>query len=155
MLQDIDTKQKVANASYKAMEELDFQMLLSINYYVNSSSIHICFPMKTKKLASESTDIDDDLIAFSYFFGHLVEEIRGTKYGSDKELIPTFSPYEVYQFSDSVSKHLSKDPLAKIEKTLLHSKKNSLFKKKSPLIEEFTMVREKRKLQQKGKMHQT
>ena len=48
MLEDMDTKEKVANASYKNMEELDFQILLPVNYYVNPSSIHICFPMKIK-----------------------------------------------------------------------------------------------------------
>ena len=49
ILENIDTKEKVANASYKDMEELDFQILLPDNYYVNTSSIHICFPMKIKK----------------------------------------------------------------------------------------------------------
>ena len=49
ILENIDTKEKVANAFYKDMEELDFQILLPDNYYVNTSSIHICFPMKIKK----------------------------------------------------------------------------------------------------------
>lgn len=46
MLEDIDTKEKVASLSYKDMEELDFQIILPDNYYVNPSSIHICFPVK-------------------------------------------------------------------------------------------------------------
>ena len=29
-----------------------------------------------------------------------------TKYGNDKQLIPTFSPYEIYQYSDSMLKQL-------------------------------------------------
>ena len=49
-----------------------------------------------------------------------MKEISITKYGSDKELIPTFSPYEIYQYSDSMLKHLPKDTLKKIEKTLLY-----------------------------------
>ena len=32
MLEDINTKEKAANASYKDMEELDFQILLPENY---------------------------------------------------------------------------------------------------------------------------
>ena len=28
------------------MEQLDFQILLTENYYVNPSGIHICFPIK-------------------------------------------------------------------------------------------------------------
>ena len=59
MLEDIKTRQKAANASDKDMEELDCQILLPDNYYVNPSSIHICFPMKMKKSTNEATDIDD------------------------------------------------------------------------------------------------
>ena len=48
MLEDIDPRGKVAHSSYKEMEELDFHILLTENYYVNPNSIHLCFPMKTK-----------------------------------------------------------------------------------------------------------
>ena len=46
MLEDVDTKGKVAHSSYKDMEQLDFQIMLIDNYYVNPNSIHICFLMK-------------------------------------------------------------------------------------------------------------
>ena len=49
MLEDIDTREKAAHSSYTDMEELDFQNMLTDNYYMNPSSIHICFPMKIKK----------------------------------------------------------------------------------------------------------
>ena len=49
MLDDIDTREKVAHPSYKDMEQLDFQILLTENYYVNLNSIHVCFPIKIKK----------------------------------------------------------------------------------------------------------
>ena len=96
MLEDIDTREKVADSSYNEMEELDFQILLTENYYINPNSIHLCFTMKIKKSSNESSDIDRDIITVNNFFGHLIEEISITKYGSDKELIPTFSPYEIY-----------------------------------------------------------
>ena len=35
MLDDIDTREKVAHPSYKDKEQLDFQILLTENYYVN------------------------------------------------------------------------------------------------------------------------
>ena len=46
MLDDIDTREKVVHPSYKYMEQLDFHILLTDNYYVNPNSIHICFPIK-------------------------------------------------------------------------------------------------------------
>ena len=49
MLDDIDTREKVTYPSYKDKEQLDFQILLTENYYVNPSNIHICFPIKIKK----------------------------------------------------------------------------------------------------------
>ena len=45
MLEDIDTKEKATHISYKDMEQLDFQIILTGNYYVNPNSIHLCFPM--------------------------------------------------------------------------------------------------------------
>ena len=99
MLEDVDTRENVAHSSYTDMGELDFQIILTDNYYVNPNSIHICFPMKIKKKKSnKALDIDDDLIPVNNSFTHLVKEISVTKYGSDKELIPPFSPYETYQY---------------------------------------------------------
>ena len=49
MLDDIDTREKVAHPSYKDMEQLDFQIVLTETYYVNPNSIHICFPIKIIK----------------------------------------------------------------------------------------------------------
>ena len=49
MLDDIDTREKVAHLSYKHKDQLDFQILLTENYYVNPSNMHICFPIKIKK----------------------------------------------------------------------------------------------------------
>ena len=125
MFEDTDAREKVAHSSYADMEELDFQILLADKYYVNPSSTHICFPMKRKKFSNVATDIDADLITVNNLFAHLVKEISIsiTKYGSNKELIATFSPYEIYQYSDSILKHLPKDALKKLKKTMLYSNK--------------------------------
>ena len=73
MLEDIDTRKKVGHSSYKEMEELDFQILLTENYYVNPNSIHFCFPMKIKKSSNESSDIGRDMITVNNFIGHLIK----------------------------------------------------------------------------------
>ena len=49
MLEDNDTREKVAHSSYTDMEELNFQIMLADNYYMNPNSIHICFSIKIKK----------------------------------------------------------------------------------------------------------
>ena len=108
MLEDTDTREKAAHSSYKDMEELDFQILLTDNYYGNPNSIHFCFPMKIKKSLNESSEIDGDMITVNNFFGHLIKEISVGKYGSDKELIPTSSRYKIYQYSDAMLNNLPK-----------------------------------------------
>ena len=123
MLDDIDTHEKVAHPSYKDKEQLDFQILLTENYNGNPANIPICFPTKIKKKSNNSSDIDDDLITANNIFAYWVKEISIAKYGSDRELPPTFSPWEIYQYSDQMLKHLPKDSLKTIQKTLLYSKK--------------------------------
>ena len=63
------------------------------------------FPLKFKKVQTILPTLTD-LITVNNFFAHWVKEISITKYGSDKELPPTFSPWEVYQYLDQTLKHL-------------------------------------------------
>ena len=49
VLEDIDMREKVAHSSYTDIKQLDFQILLTDNYYINPNSIHIYFPVKIKK----------------------------------------------------------------------------------------------------------
>ena len=126
MLDDIDTREKVAHPSYKDKEQLDYQILLTENYYVNPANIHICFPIKNKKSVNNTADVDTDLITVNDFFAHWIKEISITKYGSDKELPPTFSPSEVYQYSDQMLKHLPTDSLKTIQKHIF-TQKTSIF----------------------------
>ena len=80
MLDDIDRREKVAHSSHKDKEQLDFQILLTENCYVNPTNIHLCFPIKIKKKSNNSSDIDVDLITVNNFFAHRVNKISITKY---------------------------------------------------------------------------
>ena len=113
MIKDIDIREKAAHNTYKDMEQVGFQIMLTDNYYVNSKSIHLRFLMKIYKSSNANSDIDADLITLNNFFTHLVKEISITRYGHDKQLVPTFLPYEIYQYSDSMLKHLPKNSFKK------------------------------------------
>ena len=67
ILKDIDTKEQPKHISYKDMENLEFLILLTSNYYTNSNSIHICFLMKITKATDETDNIDTDLITVNNF----------------------------------------------------------------------------------------
>ena len=80
------------------------------------------FQWKLKQKSDEDRDIDADLITINNFFAHLIKEKSVARYGNNKQLMPTFSPYEIYQYSDAMLKHLSKNALKNIEKTMLYSR---------------------------------
>ena len=122
MTEDIETKEKAKHISYKGMEQLDFQIMLTDNYCVNPNSIHLCFPMKIKKSRNEASNTDTNLITVNNMFSHQIKEISATRFGHDKQLISTFSPYGIYQYSKAMLKHLPKDSLKKTEKAVLYSK---------------------------------
>ena len=126
MLEYIDTEEQPGHIPYRDMEKLDFQIMLTDNFYTNPNSTHICFPMKIKQKIDETSDIHADLITFNNFFAHLIKEISVARYGNDK-LIPTFSPYEIYQYSDAMLKYIPKNELRKLEKTKLYSKQPVYF----------------------------
>ena len=121
MLEDIDTR---AHPSYKDMNELDFQVLSTDNYFVNLSNIHLFFPMKIKKSSDEASDIDDELATVNNFFAHLIKEISVLVI---KNSFQHSLPIKIYQYSDSMLKHLPKDTLKKLEKALLNRKQSVYF----------------------------
>ena len=123
MPKHIDIKEQPTHISHKDIENLEFQILLTNNYYTNPNSIYICSLMKIEKATDEIDDIDNELIIVNSFFAHLIKEISRTKYENDKQLIPTFSPYEIYQHSDSMLKNLPEKLLKKKTKTMLYSNK--------------------------------
>ena len=67
MLEDIDTREKIAHPSYTDMEQLDFQIQQTDNYHINPNSIHICFPVKILKKSNTALDIDADIILVNNF----------------------------------------------------------------------------------------
>ena len=74
MQEDIDIKEQLAHSSYREMENLDFQILLTNNYYTNPNSMPLCFLIKIKKATEKTADIDVDMITVSKCFAHFVKE---------------------------------------------------------------------------------
>ena len=57
----------MAHPSYTDMEQLNFQIQLEDNYYLNPNSVHICFPIEIKKKKNTAQDIDAYLITVNNF----------------------------------------------------------------------------------------
>ena len=84
---------------------------------------------ENKNGTDEANDIDDSLITVNNFFAHFIKEISITRYGNDKQLMSTFSSYEIYQYSDAMLKHLPEKALRKLQNVLLYSKKKVSYNK--------------------------
>ena len=69
------------------------------------------------------------MITGNNFFAHWIKEIRITKYGTNIELLSTATPQEIYQYSDSMLKHLPEKSLKVIQHDLSYSQKPVFFTK--------------------------
>lgn len=131
MIYNILTKKRHADPSYTNHQNLEFNVILPANHYANFNSMHFCFPIKIKKWIV-ANNIRDDLITANKFFAHWVKEIVIKRHGDDLQMTPTTNSVEIYRYSDAQLKHLPKDSLKAIEKTLLYSKKSSIFSRRRP-----------------------
>ena len=61
------------------------------------------------------------------FFAHWVKEINVTKYGTNKQLVPTLTPQEIYQYSDSMLRHPREKYLKKLRKHFLFNEKEVIY----------------------------
>ena len=70
MIDKISTIEQPAHLSYKDKETLDFQLLLDKKQYTNLNSLHICFPVRFRKVTNAVQNLADDLLTVNNFFGH-------------------------------------------------------------------------------------
>ena len=85
--------------------------------------------MKIKNSTNNADDTDDHLITVNNFLAYFIKEISITRYRNDNQLMPTFSPYEIYQYSDAMLKDLPEKSLKKLQNDLLYSKKKVSYNK--------------------------
>ena len=93
------------------------------NFYTKANSVHLCFPIKIRKLTNNNNDIDNNMKIVNNFFTHWIEEIIVTQYRDNVEILPTSSLCEAYQYSDLMLKNFPEKSCKRVEKLLLYSKK--------------------------------
>lgn len=67
MLDKITIIEQPENLSNKDKETLDFQLFLNKNQNANLNSLHICFPVRFRKLADPAQTPANDLIIVNIF----------------------------------------------------------------------------------------
>ena len=71
-------------------------------------------------MSNAAANLDADIYPVNNFFCTLGK--RNIKYGKNKSLVPTSTPQEIYQYSDSMLKHFPKNALKMIQSDLWYSK---------------------------------
>ena len=85
------------------------------------------FSNKNQEATNATAATDATLAPVNNFFGHWVKERNITKYGTNKQLIPTSTPHKIYQCSDAMLKHLPAKYLKKLRKHFLFSEKTVVY----------------------------
>ena len=116
-------KRAYADDTYKDLKMAEFNIQLSNNEYMNFHNVHIVLPLKIKKKSNEATNLDATVITANNFFAHWIKEINIKKLGDDTPILPTTNTVEIYKYSEALLKHMPKDALGVIEKTLLYPPK--------------------------------
>ena len=116
-------KKAYADESYRDLKIAEFNIQLSNNEYMNFHDVHIVFPLKIKKKSNVANNLNAGDITVNNFFAHWIKEIDIKKLGDDTPILPTINTVEIYKYSDQILKHLPKNSLSLIEKTLLYSRK--------------------------------
>ena len=108
MIAKIMTIEQPPDATYMDKEVLDLELILDNNYYTNLKSLHLCFPIRFRKLSNAAQSLDLALFSVNNFFAHWVMEIDIPAYGTKKCVILTTTPQEIYRYSDTMLKRLEK-----------------------------------------------
>ena len=122
MIENIKAIEQPADTIYSNKEILDIELILDNDYYTDFKSLHLCFPIRFKKLSNIAQNLDADIYPVNNFFLHWIREIDITKYGTNKSIILMTTPKNIYRYSNSMLKHLPKNALKMIEKDLLYYK---------------------------------
>ena len=70
MIEKIMAIEQPADKTYCDKEILNFELILDNNYYTNLKSLHLCFPIRFKKLSNIAHNLDVDIYLVNNFFAH-------------------------------------------------------------------------------------
>ena len=127
-IDSIDTKCTYTASTYTDMQQLEFNLEVVANHYINFSNMVVCFPIAFRKRTNKAQAINANIIPVNNFFAHWIKDITVKRYGDDIAVLPTKTTLETYRYSEGMLKHLPDDVLSTFQKDLLYSNKNVIIK---------------------------
>ena len=124
----VDTKRTYAASTYSDMQQLEFNLEVVNNHYINFSNMVLCLPIFLKKKTNKAAAIDATMIPVNNFFAHWIKDVTVKRYGDDIAVLPINTTLDTYRYSESMLKHMPKDALATFQKELLYREKRVIIK---------------------------
>ena len=124
----VDTKRTYAASTYPDMQQLEFNLEVVNNHYINFSNMALCLPIAFRKKTNKAAAIDATMIPVNNFFAYWIKDVTIKRYGDDIAVLPINTTLDTYRYSESTLKQMPKDTLATFQKELLYSKKRVIIK---------------------------
>ena len=67
MIEKIKTTEQPPDTTYNDKETLEFELILDKNYYTNLKRLHLCFPIRSRKLINAAEDLDPNIVSVNIF----------------------------------------------------------------------------------------
>ena len=71
----VDTKRTYAASTYSDMQQLEFNLEVANNHYINFSNMVLCLPIAFRKKANKAAAIDATMIPVNNFFAHWIKGV--------------------------------------------------------------------------------
>ena len=123
-----DTKRTYAASTYTDMQQLEFNLEVINNHYINFSTMVLCLPIAFRKRTNKDSAISTTMIPANNFFAHWIKDVTVKHYGGDIAVLPINTTLDTYRYSDAMLKHLPEKALATFQHELLYSQKKVIIK---------------------------
>ena len=71
----VDTKRTYAASTYSDMQQLEFNLEVVNNHYINFSNMVLCLPIAFRKKTNKAAAIDATMIPVNNFFAHWIKDV--------------------------------------------------------------------------------
>ena len=124
----VDTKRTYDASTYSDMQQLEFNLEVVNNDYINFSTMVLCLPIAFRKKTNKEKAIAATMIPVNNFFAHWIKDVTVKRYGDDIAVLPINTTLDTYRYSESTLKHMPEKALKTFQKELLYSQKKVIIK---------------------------
>ena len=102
----VDTKRTYAASTYSDMQQLQFNLEVVNNHYINFSTMVLCLPIAFRKKTNKETVIAATMIPVNNFFAHWIKDVTVKRYGDDIAVLPINTTLDTFQALATFQKEL-------------------------------------------------